>query len=206
MSEISTDASAHDSGYVYESPDPHHEHVHVTPFWPMFNVFIALCALTVITVLTAKYVDLPGTGNLILALFLAIFKGTLVAGWFMHLRYDKGMNLVVVFATIFGVVLFLALTMMDIAYRDVVDKNQASEIHPGGNLSLSAAPTLPNDNKGADMSITEWAQQRGREMAAQEGGDAHAGEGGDGSGEQGDGAQPDDASSQQQEGGDGSGH
>lgn len=109
-----------------------HGHHHVTPFWTMLFVFIALVFLTVVTVLTAKYVHIPGHGNLILALFIACTKGLLVAGFFMHLVYDDKMNTVVGASTIFCVALFLGFTLLDLSARDSVDRLQGTEIVAGG--------------------------------------------------------------------------
>lgn len=152
-------------------------HHHVTPFWPMTIVFAALILLTIITALTAHYIDLPGTGNLILALFLASFKTFLVAAWFMHLRYDTKMNTVVVCGTLFGVVLFLGLTMIDLGSRDVTDRVQQGEIVPGG-------------TKRVVETARESAHQEEHNPEAAEAGGADAAEGeanGDGTGEGADG-------------------
>lgn len=52
------------------------------------GVFVALLVLTVLTVL-ASYIDLSTKGNVALALIIAAFKATLVAGYFMHLNSEK---------------------------------------------------------------------------------------------------------------------
>lgn len=161
MSDTSqTTDSAHQGsqGVAYEGPHEHRAHLHVTPALPMTIVFIVLVILTIITVLTAHYVDIPGTGNLILALAIAIVKGTLVMAYFMHLKYDKGMNLVIVYATFFGVILFLGLTMADLASRNQADKLHASEITAGGKLSLN--PMLQSSvGKTGDFNVSTWARQ-----------------------------------------------
>lgn len=152
------------SGVVYEETDGHHEHLHVTPFWPMTFVFIALLFFTVLTVVTARYLALPGAGNLVLALAIAIIKGSLVMAYFMHLRYDKGMSLIVIYSTFFAVILFIGGTMSDFAERDVLEELPAQEIYPGGNLKLHAGVSLPSlkypeqNKKGADMNVVTWAQ------------------------------------------------
>lgn len=130
-----------------------HDHVHVTPFWPMTIVFAALLFLTVLTALTAHYIDIPGTGNLLLALFIASLKAILVAAWFMHLRYDTKMNTVVVVSTMFAVVLFIGLTMLDLRSRAVTDRLDAGEIVPGGTREITRnaaeAGKQSADNPGA---------------------------------------------------------
>ncbi len=111
----------------------HEHHVHVTPYWPMLAVFVTLVIMTVVTVLTAKFIDLPGTGNLLLAMVIACFKGTLVFAYFMHLRYDKLLNTVVVAASVFAVVLFIGFSMLDLKARAAFNHEyEAGEITTGG--------------------------------------------------------------------------
>ena len=52
------------------------------------RVFVALLVLTVVTV-GVSYVDLGFTGNVALALFIALVKGGLVACYFMHLVSEE---------------------------------------------------------------------------------------------------------------------
>lgn len=155
-------------GIVYEGPHAHHDHIHVTPALPMTIVFIILLILTVFTVLTAHYIDLPGTGNLILALIIATIKGTLVMAYFMHLKYDKGMNLIIVYATFFGVVLFLGLTMADLAGRDAADKLVANEITAGGKLSLNSTLPRTADMNIADLSVEDAKAKHGNHDHAED--------------------------------------
>lgn len=53
-----------------------------------FYVFLSLLALTIVTVLVSR-IELPVLVGVIVALIVASFKGTLVAGIFMHLFSDK---------------------------------------------------------------------------------------------------------------------
>lgn len=110
----------------------HGEHHHVTPFMPMFLTLTVLIVLTIVTVYTAKFIHLPGAGNLILALVIACIKGTLVGAFFMHLLYDKAVNTLVVIASMFGVLLFIVLTMTDIGTRKLHEPLEAREIVKGG--------------------------------------------------------------------------
>ena len=52
------------------------------------TVFVALMALTLITV-AVSYLDLPTAMAVPVALFIATVKGSLVAGYFMHLISEK---------------------------------------------------------------------------------------------------------------------
>jgi cytochrome c oxidase subunit IV len=52
------------------------------------TVFVALMALTIITV-AISYLDLPTVPAIALGLLVALIKGSLVAGFFMHLISEK---------------------------------------------------------------------------------------------------------------------
>ncbi|MFB3430176.1 MAG: cytochrome C oxidase subunit IV family protein [Phycisphaerales bacterium] len=118
--------------------DDHGHHVHVTPFMPMLLVFIGLLCLTALTLWTAKaeYFYVSNSVNLTVALIIASFKGLLVAAFFMHLIYDKAINTVVVVASMFAVVLFITITMIDIGTQDMVDKTEKGEIAVGGSVQI----------------------------------------------------------------------
>ena len=68
-------------------------------------VFVTLMALTVITV-AVSYLHLDVTAAIIVALFIASIKGSLVASYFMHLISEKKL---VYFTLILTVVFFIAL-------------------------------------------------------------------------------------------------
>ena len=63
-------------------------------------VFAALAVLTIVTV-AVSYIDLSLAGAVVLAMIVASIKGTLVAGYFMHLLDEK-----------FTIYWILALTML----------------------------------------------------------------------------------------------
>lgn len=81
-------------------------HHHVMPFKTNLIVFLSLVFLTVLTVITAKFVDL-GSFNIALAMFIATIKVTLVLTWFMHLKGDKPLNKAIILSS-FGFVALLA--------------------------------------------------------------------------------------------------
>jgi len=54
-----------------------------------WKIFAALIVCTIITVGQAKVVHLDHTVNLVIGLVIACTKGTLVALFFMHLKYEK---------------------------------------------------------------------------------------------------------------------
>ena len=84
---------------------------HVMPAGVLVAVFAVLIVLTGLTVAAAG-VDL-GAANLSVALGIATVKATLVALYFMHLRYDSPFNALVFVTALVFLALFLSLTMLD---------------------------------------------------------------------------------------------
>ena len=73
-----------------------HEEHHILEYGTGIAVFGGLIFLTVITVLTAKYVDL-GWFNFPLAMIIATIKAGLVCAWFMGLKFDSIDNRIIFF-------------------------------------------------------------------------------------------------------------
>ncbi len=70
-------------------------------------VFAALAALTIVTVAIA-YLELSIVPAIMVALFIAIVKGSLVAGYFMHLISEKKVIIsILIVAGVFLIVLFV---------------------------------------------------------------------------------------------------
>jgi len=97
--------------------DPHgstsrlaHPGGHVVSRRVYVAVFLALCTLTVVTVVVNGY-DF-GPFNLIVALGVAITKASLVVLYFMHARYSPKLTGVVIASAVafFVILLFLILT------------------------------------------------------------------------------------------------
>jgi len=84
---------------------------HVVEVRVLLAVFGALIVLTAITV-AVSYFDF-GALNLTVALGVATLKAAMVALWFMHLRYDGGLNAFVFLVGVVFLGLFLAITMLD---------------------------------------------------------------------------------------------
>jgi cytochrome c oxidase subunit IV len=75
------------------------------------TVFVALMVLTVITV-AISYLDLSVPIAVSIALFVAIVKGSLVAGYFMHLVSEKKLIYAVLVLTIAFFAVLLALPVI----------------------------------------------------------------------------------------------
>lgn len=80
-------------------------------------VLSALLVLTIVTVIASKIDFGSAAANVIIALGIATVKGTLVALWFMHLKYDKPVNGMIFVATLFFLFLFFLFPYIDTTSR-----------------------------------------------------------------------------------------
>jgi cytochrome c oxidase subunit IV len=147
-------ASLHDTVDPHETlskDEAHSAHVHVTPYWPMFWVFMILLALTALTVWSSNVhgfwignteIVLGGTAHILIAMTIAVVKALLVAMYFMHLKYDQPMNTVVAGATVFAVIMFIGLTLADSATRGVMDPMEHKKVIEGGDSHRAADGTF----------------------------------------------------------------
>ena len=141
-----------------------HDGPHIVPKSVLLKVFGALIVLTVVTVGVA-YVPLGPLGVPV-AIGIATAKATLVVLFFMHLKYDNPVNaLTFTIGTIF-VVVFIAITLLDTAFRgDLgnVDRRtvkqiqaeqeraqQGQEALPAESLRIAPAD-YPDQSRGASM-------------------------------------------------------
>lgn len=72
-----------------------------------------LMALTIITVLAARIHFGSATINLVVAMFIATVKASLVCLFFMHLRYDKLIHTVAFLSSLLFFMLFVGFALMD---------------------------------------------------------------------------------------------
>ena len=84
---------------------------HVVPLPVLFAVLGTLLVMTFVTV-AVSWLDF-GRFNLWIALGIAVFKASLVLLFFMHLKYDKPFNAIVVIVSMALVMLFIAIAMTD---------------------------------------------------------------------------------------------
>ena len=98
--------------------------VHIVSPQILLGVWGILMVLTVVTV-AVTWVDL-GELNLVVALSIAAFKATLVALYFMHLRWDRPFNGVVFLIAIVTAFLFITIALLDTKeYQPTLDEGQA---------------------------------------------------------------------------------
>ena len=84
---------------------------HVVSIRILFGVLGVLLVLTVLTV-AVTWVDL-GEYNLLIALAIAFVKAVLVLLYFMHLRWDRPFNAVVIISALAFVMIFVGLALLD---------------------------------------------------------------------------------------------
>jgi cytochrome c oxidase subunit 4 len=88
---------------------------HIIPPRVYLSVFLALVALTVITVIAAHYNFEPF--NVIVAVGIAIAKATLVVLFFMHARYAGGLTRIVILSSLAFFFILVFLTFSDYVTR-----------------------------------------------------------------------------------------
>ncbi len=93
--------------------DEHEEHglAHVMPVRILVGVFLALVLLTVLTVVATFFPT--GSLEIWISLGIATIKASLVAAYFMHLRYDNPLNAVLFAFGLLFVALFVGFLLLD---------------------------------------------------------------------------------------------
>lgn len=99
----------------HSSQNDHGGH-HIVPASALTQVLGALIALTVLTVLTAKFMHL-GVLAVPVAFAIAIVKALLVMGYFMGLKYDTLLNKVIFSTAFAGLALLFFFAALDIFSR-----------------------------------------------------------------------------------------
>lgn len=116
-------AGEHDSVHK----DDGHGHGHyIIPLKVYWAVFGGLIFFTVVTVLS-HYVDLGGF-NVPLVLLIAGAKASLVVMFFMALKYDKKVNLMIFSIGLLFVLVFIGFTLLDTQYRGEFDPIQKGTV------------------------------------------------------------------------------
>ena len=104
-------------------------HHHILPNSIGLGIGLILIFLTVVTV-WISHVDL-GRFNFFIAMFVATIKATLVAAFFMNLKYDKLENTVIFSTSFLFLAIFMILTSTDIFFRGDVYVKDMKNPHPG---------------------------------------------------------------------------
>lgn len=115
--------------------DPHHDALghHITPLRVYWTVFFALMVLTVVTIAVSVGPAMFGLSlggyAIWVALVVASFKATLVATFFMHLKYDERFNTLIFLSCLFFMGIFFAFTMMDVGTRAVANPEEGQTVY-----------------------------------------------------------------------------
>ena len=95
------------------------EQHHVVPIKIYIAIFLSLMILTALTVF-ASMQDF-GKWNTIIAVSIAVLKGTLVVLYFMHVRYSDSVVRLCVVAGFFWLAILLTLTLTDYYSRSWIN-------------------------------------------------------------------------------------
>jgi cytochrome c oxidase subunit 4 len=129
-----------------------HDHSHGGPKLYAL-IFGALIILTIVTV-GASYINFgTGMANVVIAMLIASIKASLVALFFMHLRWDRPVSAVIFCSTLFFLGLFLMGTYTDTISRDPSEPTNLKSLNvPGGQIveppvlapgGATSAPAIP---------------------------------------------------------------
>lgn len=91
------------------------EHDHVMSYKFLSGILLALLCLTALTVYAAQFHF--GAWNTAIALAIASSKGSLVAAFFMHLKYENRAVLWTFLVTLLMLAIFIGMTFADISVR-----------------------------------------------------------------------------------------
>ncbi len=101
---------------------------HIIPVRTYLIIGGALLVLTGVTVYTALEWHF-GPWNLVIAMIIAATKGSLVALYFMHLKYDNKFYATIFTLTLVFLAVFIGLTMFDTLRRGEVNKETKDPIN-----------------------------------------------------------------------------
>jgi cytochrome c oxidase subunit 4 len=100
-----------------------HGHVHVVPLPILLGTFFALIFLTAVT-FWATFFDFGPFFNVTIALAIATVKAAFVCLYFMHLRYDRPVNILFFFSSLLFLAVFLWFALLDVgAYQQQKDSS-----------------------------------------------------------------------------------
>jgi len=123
---------------------------HIISFRTLVLTFSSLLFLTVLTVVAALFdfshlnlwlpwkINLGGL-NIVVALLIASSKAALVVLFFMGLRWDKPLNIVIFLSNLLILFIFFTITLADVWFRDVADPIDA-QIIPFESPTQKVAP------------------------------------------------------------------
>jgi len=144
---MSSDASA--EAHISSGDGAVHVHVASVAFY--VSIFVALVFLTVLTV-AVSYFDF-GSANTVVALLIATAKASLVATFFMHLRYDSLFNTLSFLAAFVFLAIFILITYDDLGHRAEVDPDYGGTVMP--QTGVTAPGSMPATSATVDDTAGE---------------------------------------------------
>ena len=125
----------------------HTQSHHILPLSTYLNIGLILIGLTVVTVWVA-YHDF-GPYNLVVAMAIAATKASLVALYFMHLKYDNKLYMMIFVSSLVFLAIFIVLTMFDTLRRGDIDEIKQNPINESAFIYTDS---LPVDSTAAEFS------------------------------------------------------
>jgi cytochrome c oxidase subunit 4 len=123
-------------------PEPEHAHSQIMPHHevPYVLVFFALVGLTIVTVAVAMHRFEPELVNVLIALVIASIKGSLVALYFMHLKYEGKLIYLIFIVPLCLCVLLIMALIPDVVLNHYGSNNASlHQINPVRLIPPSAA-------------------------------------------------------------------
>jgi cytochrome c oxidase subunit 4 len=112
---------------------------HLVSYTTLLATGTTLLLLTIITV-AVRYMDL-GEANIYIAIGIAVVKATLVSLFFMHLRWDRPFNLLVLVGSMLFVILMMCFCMMDVGqYQHTIIPGNPSAVQTKLDAEAPGAP------------------------------------------------------------------
>ena len=131
------------------SQDTHTNEPHVLPLSIYLGIGSILIILTAVTVYVS-FIDF-GPFNLMVAVIIAAVKASLVALYFMHLKYDNKLYAMFFISALFFLAVFVVITMFDTLRRDDIYEIKAESI----NKNAIIYDSLPVDSSTAIIDSLE---------------------------------------------------
>jgi cytochrome c oxidase subunit 4 len=144
---MSSNASA--EAHISSGDGNVHVHIASVPFY--VGIFVALVFLTVLTV-AVSYFDF-GAANTVVAMLIATAKASLVATFFMHLRYDSLFNTLAFLAAFVFLAIFILITYDDLGHRGEVDPDYGGTVLP--QTGVAAPGSMPATSATANETMGE---------------------------------------------------
>ncbi|MDX2150963.1 MAG: cytochrome C oxidase subunit IV family protein [Bryobacteraceae bacterium] len=117
-----------------------HAHAHHPGAKTYVAVLGGLLFLTIVTVLAAGVNWGSPAINVVIALFIATIKASLVALFFMHLLYDRGVNALILLTGLLFLGVFLSFCLIDVGARNRITPSYLKVQTPAPAPASTAVP------------------------------------------------------------------